>query len=203
MKIITLIGADASGKDTQIAHLKNYFESNQKNVQVITIWDSLIDFAEIKDKRILQETIETFLLKFEPHARSFFLMSCLKNSLEKMDRNKDIVLLNGFYHKYWASELTYGVESELWQKNANVFGDSHQIFYLKTPTQTCLLRKNHWSKYEQGAGMALAGKTFTKESFQESLHQNLDRIAETIRGLITIDGSKDEQIVMNEILGYL
>lgn len=203
MKVITLIGADASGKDTQIAHLKNYFLGEGKKVQSITIWDSLSEFSEIKDKKTLQEVVETILLKYEPHARSFFLISCLKNSLAHIDPTVDVVLLNGFYHKYWASEVTYGVESEQWIQNLSQFISSDIYFYLKTPVDICATRKNQWSKYEQGLGKSVNGKVFTCETFQEKLHQNLDKITGQIKNLHTVDGSKDEDSVFKEILGHL
>lgn len=203
MKVITLIGADASGKDTQIAHLKETFLNQKKRVQVITIWDSLADFSEIKDKKTLQETVETFLLKFESHARSFFLMACLKNSMEKIDRSNDIVLLNGFYHKYWASEMAYGVESDLWKLNSHQFIDSDFYFYLKTPVEICSQRKTHWSKYEQGLGQFNKSERISREVFQKRLHQHLESLTNQIKNLHTIDGSRDEQTVLKDILGHL
>jgi thymidylate kinase len=85
MQLITLVGADASGKDTQIALLKNHFLREKKKVQVITIWDSLGEFSEIPDKKMVRSVVETFLLKFDSYARSLFLMSCLKNSFSKIN----------------------------------------------------------------------------------------------------------------------
>lgn len=201
MKIITIIGADASGKDTQIALLKKELEAQNKKVQVITIWDSLREFSAVPDKKALQEIVETFLLKYEGHARSFFLMACLRNSVSKIDSTNDVVLLNGFFHKYWASEMTYGVESALWEKNISEFVSSDKIIYLKTSAEKCLERKTSWSKYESGMGKFVGGqKTSDKDQFQKSMHQNLDTIAAQLKNVITIDGSESIENVAINIL---
>ena len=204
MRVITLIGADASGKDTQVELLKKHFEAQGKKVQVITIWHSLMDFQTISDKKMLQEIVETFLLKYEAHARSFFLLACLKNSLSKVDPSNDIILLNGFFHKYWASEMSYGVESELWEKNISTFMTTDKIFYLKTPVEKCLARKTSWSKYEQGLGQYTAGTNkLSQEGFQQSLHKNLDKLSNSIKNLITLDGAKSIDDVFSDLTKHL
>lgn len=204
MKIITIIGADASGKDTQVELIKNHFEKQDKKVQVITIWHSMADFTVVEDKELLQEIVETFLLKYEAHARTFFLMACLKNSMEKIRLDNDIVLLNGFFHKYWASEMSYGVESEMWEKNICTFINVDKTFYLKTPVDVCLSRKVHWSKYEQGLGK-FTGKMMisNQKEFQENLHRNLDIIASKTKNLITLDGTLPIEQVFNTIIKEL
>lgn len=201
MKVITLIGADASGKDTQIALLKQHFEEKKKKVQVITIWDSLGEFTSLPDKKSLHTTIEIFLLKFTPVARSFFLMSCLKNSLSKMSTDSDIVLLNGFFHKYWAAEMVYGVPSSLWEKNISELSKSGSIIYLQTSVESCLKRKNSWSKYEQGlAQFEKAGEEMSKEVFQGQLHRNLSAISSLFPHVITIDGNRSVDEVFSSII---
>lgn len=204
IEVITLIGADACGKDTQIELLKKHFEAQNKKVQVITIWDSLSEFASIKDKRSLQEIVEIFLLQYEAHARSFFLLACLKNSEAKLDPTNDIILLNGFYHKYWASEMSYGVESSFWEKNRSEFVISDKVFYLKTPVLECLRRKTSWSKYEQGlARFAANHQRVDKTVFQKNLHTHLERISNSIENLVVIDGSKSVDEVFKEIVAQL
>ena len=201
MKVITLIGADASGKDTQIALLKKHFENQNKKVQVVTIWDSLAEFSLVDDKKSLQEIVETFLLKYEAHSRSFFLLACLKNAISKVDTNNDIILLNGFYHKYWGSEMSYGVESLFWEKNISEFLSSDKIIYLKTSVEQCLSRKAFWSKYEQGlAKFVDQNKNQTKEEFQRDLHKNLDIIALGINNIAIVDGAGSIDKVFSEIL---
>ncbi|MFA6238177.1 MAG: hypothetical protein WC635_12665 [Bacteriovorax sp.] len=204
IEVITLIGADASGKDTQIEMLKKHFENLNKKVQVITIWDSLREFTTINDKKSLHEIVEIFLLKYEAHARSFFLLACLKNSMAKLDQKNDIILLNGFFHKYWASEMSYGVESSFWEKNISEFVISDKIFYLKTPLEHCLKRKSSWSKYEQGLAMySDTQPSVDKIVFQQNLHSNLESIASRIDNLVVIDGSKPKDQVFKELVAQL
>ena len=204
MKVITLIGADASGKDTQIELLKKHFEGHNKRVQVITIWDSLAEFSKIADKKSLHETIETFLLGFTARARSFFLLACLKNSYSKLNSSNDIVLLNGFFHKYWASEMVYGVESSLWEKNISEFAETGTTIYLKSSLENCLERKVSWSKYEQGLGkFDQESKQLGKEEFQENLHRNLDQISTKTKDLITINGDQAIEEVFKDVISKI
>ncbi|MGZ3790152.1 MAG: hypothetical protein ACXVKO_01060 [Bacteriovorax sp.] len=203
MELITLIGADASGKDTQISRLKSHFLNENKKVQVITIWDSLLEFSEIPDKKMVRAVVETFLLKFEPDARSLFLMSCLKNSFSKLDPSNDVVLLNGFFHKYWASEMAYGVESAFWERNREIFSRSGRSFYLKAPLSTCLGRKTEWSSYEQGKGKFQSKESLGLFEFQKKLHQNLDGIVNGLEDVLIIDGSKNEDAVFMDIVNNL
>jgi thymidylate kinase len=203
MKIITLVGADASGKDTQIAMMKSHLESLGKSVQVITIWDSLSEFSAIEDKKVLKQTVETFLLKFEAEARSYFLLSCLKNSESRVDKSKDYVLLNGFYQKYWASEMAYGVSSDLWKKNTGVFLKADQMFYLNTPVEVCLARKENWSNYEQGLGKHMFAKNISKEEFQKKLHVELDGVMKEYSSAKVINGHQSTENVHKDLIKAL
>jgi thymidylate kinase len=204
MKIITIIGADASGKDTQVELIKNHYEKLNKKVQVITIWHSMADFTVVKDKKLLQEIVETFLLKYEAHARTFFLMACLKNSMEKITIDNDIVLLNGFFHKFWATEMSYGVESEMWEKNICTFINVDKSFYLKTPVDVCLDRKTDWTKYEQGLGK-FTGKMMISDTktFQTNLHAHLENIVSKTKNLVVLDGTQSIEAIFNAIIKQL
>lgn len=204
IKIITLMGADASGKDTQLAVLKKHLEAQHKKVQVITIWDSLSEFSAVNDKKSLQQIVGTFLLKYEAHARSFFLMACLKNSVSKIDSTCDYVLLNGFFQKYWASEMSYGVESALWEQNHSQFPVSDKIIYLKTPVEVCMARKTSWSDYEQGHGLFVDQKKYlSREEFQKELHSHLDDISKKYKNCVVIDGSQTEAQVSVDLIKEL
>lgn len=218
MEIINLIGADACGKDTQIALMKKYFEEQKKVVQVISIWDSLIDFSSYLDKNSLQKIVDVFLLKFEPHARSFFLLSCLKNSFAKIRYNSDVVILNGFYHKYWASELSYGLDNDLWKNNMSYFSQistssplhkniqQQKYIYLETNLDICKSRRNQWSKYEQGLAPSLNQQVKDLQTFQTELHKNLQMLVkdlEKIESVAQINGNQSQENVFQDILKFL
>lgn len=200
MKVITLVGADASGKDTQIALLKKHLEGQGRKVQVITIWDSLGEFAAIPDKKILVQTVETFLLQFEAEARSFFLLSCLKNSESRIQPDADYVLLNGFFHKYWASEAAYGVSHSLWSNNISLFRKSDTTIYLNTSLEHCLSRKESWSNYEQGKGKFKGRPAGDREAFQKRLHTELQAILKQFDKVVTVDGNRGQEEVFSDLI---
>lgn len=204
MKFIVVTGADACGKDTQIASLVQHLSNQGQAVQPLTIWDSLQDFAHISDKKVLMDVLDSFLLKFEPHARSLFLLSCLRNSLDKIKSATEVVLFNGYVFKYWASEMSYGIEDEFWQKSIeSLMPKPDQVFYLKTPLEQCLSRRLKWSQYEQGqARHAGDGKKDFIE-FQKSVHLHLDQILDRLPGLQILDGSQSPEAVFTALKGRL
>jgi thymidylate kinase len=203
MKLVAIVGADASGKDTQIAKLKAHLEALGKRVQVISIWDSLAEFVSISDKKILKQTVETFLLNFEAEARSFFLLSCLRNSESKIKTDCDYIFLNGFFHKYWASEISYGVDSTLWENNTPFFRKTDSVIYLRTSVEICLKRKEEWSNYEQGKGKFKGEALSSKEDFQKKLHSQLDLLMKQYPEVKAINGDQHPENVFNEILALI
>jgi thymidylate kinase len=199
MQRIVITGADASGKDTQIASLEKHFLESGQKVQKLAIWDSLADFSKVSDKKVLNEILDSFLMKFEPHARSLFLMSCLRNSLDKIHGSVDVVLINGFIYKYWASEMSYGVESAFWKANSEFFLKPDRVIYIKTPVEQCLSRRNEWSKYESGLARSLMPQKLSFREFQASVHKNMNLVLSTISDVITIDGSSEIPRVFTQL----
>ena len=209
--MIVLTGADASGKDTQIKLLEEALQLKGKKVQILTIWDSFGDFENIGDPVLLKKVLSGFLLKFEPHARSLFLMSSLRNSLDKIKSSSEIVLVNGYIYKYWASEMAYGVERDFWKTSFLLFPQPHSIFYIRTDLKECLKRREQWTNYEKGEGRFANNISLNFFDFQEAIHKNLDKLmAELINepmtdlrpeqaGVRIVDGNKSQDIVFQEI----
>jgi thymidylate kinase len=204
MKFVVVTGADACGKDTQIGSLLQHCAEEGRHVQALTIWDSLQDFTHINDKKTLMDVLDTFLMKFEPHARSLFLLSCLKNSLDKIKPQTEMVIFNGYFHKYWASEMSYGVDPGFWENSLKgLLPVPEKIFYLRTPVDQCLGRRLKWSQYEQGAARSLHKVALNFREFQTEIHKNLDKILLGQKGVETLDGSLPVEEVFSQLVNRL
>lgn len=204
MKFLVVTGADACGKDTQIASLVQHYADLGKHAQALTIWDSLADFSHINDKQTLMEVLDSFLMKFEPHARSLFLLSCLRNSIDKIRGNSDIVIFNGYFFKYWASEMSYGLDKNFWQKSVQgLLPTPDKVFYLRTPVEQCLSRRLKWSHYEQGLARSLVSDEVSFNDFQRGIHRHLDDILKDVKNVEILDGALPVDQVFAQLVAKL
>jgi thymidylate kinase len=199
MKMIVLTGPDACGKDTQTEMLSESLKNRDLKVQSLSIWNSLQEFHGVADPKILQKIVETFLLKFSGEARSLFLASCLQNSLKMIKPDSDFVIFNGYHYKYWASELTYGVNPTLWeQKLAPLFPKPDLVVFLDVPPSISLERREVWSAYEQGQAQGTG--RFDLKSFQEKNYDTFRTLMSSVPGTVRLDGSQPKTKIHVDLL---
>lgn len=196
MKTLVITGPDACGKDTQIERLSSSLRSVGKKVQVLSIQNSLADFKEIADMKTIDSFLSVFLLKFESTARTYFLLSLLRNAISRVDKKADLVIWNSYWYKYAASELAYGAPSQIWLGPLESFPQPDHIFVLQASLESCLLRRARWSEYESGG----ASTQLNLESFQKSMRKNLDDTLKTLPSPKTfIEGDRSEDVVATEL----
>ncbi len=200
MKFVVITGPDASGKDTQIERLSSHLKSRGLTAQTLSIKNSLQDFSEVADIKTLNSILNVFLIKFEPQARSHFLLSLLKNSIAKMKSDCDVVLYNGYWFKYLASESAYGVDKSFWIKNIESLPKPDLTIGLKASWESCKLRRSQWSAYEKGQ----AHVTSSLEVFQTKMRNQLFACLDEWSGnKVFIDADRDEETVSQEILNHV
>lgn len=206
MKLIVVTGPDACGKDTQTELLNDYLKQNGYHSQRLSIWDSFQDFHGVGDPQTLQKVVQTFLLRFSGESRSLFLTSCLKNSLAKILPSTEIAIFNGYFYKYWASELSYGVDPILWSERLKgLFPQPDLTFFLDCPPDVALLRRERWSDYESGLASGIKGHEPKPnlQTFQKRTYQNFKSILPTISQLKMIDGILSKTDVHQKIVESL
>lgn len=202
MKFIVISGPDACGKATQIKRLEEHFVRLGKKTQVLSIFSSLVDFANITDKQTLNEELNVFLLKFEPIARTLFLQSLIKNTLDKIDRNTQVVIFNGYWYKFAASEAAYGVPFSFWSHSAELYFPKPDVaIHLDVTYETCKARRQHWTPYESGKGRYWGSPNLGPEAFQRSIHQHFRSLFSVMSdSVLHIDGNHDEELIARNIL---
>lgn len=182
-------GLDGSGKDTQIQNIINYGKSRNKTVLAYSIWDSLQLFAAIPQTE-MKNTLDIFLTKMTPHARSLFLQSMLMESEKKIDfAAYDLVIFNAGLPKYAASEHSLGCPLSLWFAMETHFKYPDKTIYLKCSVDTVRSRKTELSSYE---------KLFWDRL--DTYKENLEHYVSQLENVVEINGDLETPKVFEQIL---
>ena len=143
--IICVTGPDGSGKSTLVGNLV----SEIPNSKEITIWDALYNkevalFSNKKD-------VDAYLCMLSPGARTLFLAHALKYAIDKaLESGANIIFLNAYYYKYFASEVSLGADSTLIEMLASKFPIPDKTIFLSLSPEISASRKTHLSRYECG-----------------------------------------------------
>lgn len=146
VKLICITGIDGVGKST----LVDLFSDKFPEAYISNIWDIMdggIETVPFKSK----QDIDNYLCELSPDSRLLFLAHALKYSVDKaLDSGCDLVFLNGYYYKYFASELALGASTNLVDLLISTFPIPDYIFNLELPLTDIANRKPYFSRYECG-----------------------------------------------------
>lgn len=183
-----ITGLDGSGKNTQIENIVNYGKLKNKKVLAYSIWDSLKLFVSIPQIE-MKNTLDIFLTKMSPAARSLFLQSVLLQSEKQVDFDAyDLVIFNAGLPKYAASEHLLGSPLSLWFSIETHFKYPDKVIYLKCSTDTIKTRKLEQSSYE---------KLFWDKL--DPYKKNLEHYLSQLENIIQVDGDLDATKVFEQI----
>lgn len=181
-------GLDGSGKDTQIENIINYSQLKNKKVLAYSIWDSMKLFASIPQIE-MKNTLDIFLTKMAPAARSLFLQSVLLQSEKQVDFDAyDLVIFNAGLPKYAASEHLLGSPLSLWFSIESQFKHPYKVIYLKCSTDAIKARKPDQSSYE---------KLFWDKL--DTYKDNLEHYLSQLDYVTQVDGDLDAAKVFEQI----
>jgi thymidylate kinase len=183
--VICLAGGDGSGKTTQIARLTAFFEERQRTVAPVSIWDAFTDPAVASKLPFARPSeIYPYLKLLGPVCRTHFLFHALHLALERAwERQPNVMLLNAYWYKYFATEVAHGGDSAQLRRLAAGFPEPDLTFYLSVSPQDALARKTHRSDYE--SGYSEDDRKFL--DFQRRAHQELQALAAE-HGWTELDG---------------
>ncbi len=173
--VICVAGADGSGKTTQISRLAAFFEGQERKVVPVTIWDAFLDPA-VASKLPFERPSEIYryLKLLSPVSRTHFLFHALHLALERAwERKPNVMLLNAYWYKYFATEVAHGGDPALVRQLATGFPEPDRTFYLSVSPEDALARKSRRSDYE--SGYRQDDQTFL--AFQRRAHEALDALA--------------------------
>ncbi|MBO0855667.1 MAG: hypothetical protein J2P18_18105 [Nocardia sp.] len=157
-RLICISGGDASGKSTQVEALTAALSERGEKVAAVTIWDALSDpyVAQRLPFRDRGQVYE-YLRILSPRARTHFMFHALHVALDRaFEREPDLVLLNAYWYKYFATEIAHGGDTRMLRSWAYGFPEPESTFYLRITPEIALARKRQRSDYESGYGDAAA-----------------------------------------------
>ena len=197
---ICIVGGDGSGKTTQVTRLAAIFESRGQKVAAVTIWDALIDPA-VKSKLPFERPLEiySYLKVLDPLARTHFLFHAMHLALDLARApTPDVLLLNGYWYKYMATEIAHGGPPTELRQLAAGFAVPDRSFYLAITPEEALRRKSHRSDYE--SGYAEDPEVFL--AFQRQAHQVLDTLSAEL-SWVHLDGLQPTATLTQAIVDNL
>lgn len=141
-KLIAITGNDGTGKSTLIAHLLN----SHPEMREVSIWDPMsAGLFESKSE------IDNYLCQLTPNARVQFLSHALTQAFESaMQSDSEVLLLNGYFYKYFASELAFGADLDLVQALIRSYKTPNLVIKLEAEISMTAKRKKYYSQYECG-----------------------------------------------------
>lgn len=192
-KIICITGPDGSGKSTLIQSLLK-----EHNYYVASIWDGMKD----NENAVLFNSklhVDTYLCNLQPDARLLFLAHAMKISIDKaLESNQDIII-DSYFYKYFASELTLGASQKLVNSLIELFVEPNITFYLDIDSNTTKKRKIKYSRYE--CGLAKIATTEAFYEFQQKVEKHWNTFIKS--NWIKINAKENEEVVLKNVLTHL
>ncbi len=191
-KIICITGIDGAGKNTLIDLLAKKLES----FVIADIWDSFNN--KIAKKIFNSKTeIDKYLCNLTPDSRLFFLSHALKYSIERALKSKtDYILVNAYYYKYFASEISLGANSTIVKKLIDFFPNPDFVFKLEIAVEIAAKRKQKLSKYE--CGVVKSANTNNFIQFQKLVKKEWGQFQND--NMIILDATKKPEHLLNEVM---
>lgn len=194
LKIICITGQDGVGKNTVINALSDKYPS----AVVANIWDIMeggVETVPFKSKA----DVDNYLCSLTPDSRCLFLAHALKFSIDSaMSSKSELVILNAYYYKYFATELALGASETLCNGLIKSFPVPDLVIKLELDISSSLERKDQLSKYECGAQSTSKNNflVFQKVALKKWEHFNQDNWE-----VVSTNVSKDEVLEkVNQII---
>jgi thymidylate kinase len=201
--LICVTGPDGAGKTTQIARIAEALSKRgKKKIVAMTIWDMLLD-PSTRGRVAFKSPgeLDSFLEVLSPMARMLFLCHCLYAALDlALARKPDVILANGYWYKYWATEVAHGGDPQAMLDLMTVFPEPVLTFCLDISAGDAFRRKAKLSGYETGFAAERTLESFT--AFQARARPPLERLAEE-KQWIRLDGTEAASALSETILNRI
>lgn len=157
--LIAIVGCDGSGKTTQAQRLQAMLNSMEYPTYLLDNW-SILDkrsFSASNFIKATREEVATCISEMVSPSRVLFLFWMVSVTLSQTVRDrsaKSIFILDGYWIKYAAAELEYGVSPDIIRSLASAFPTPDMTLFLDVDVRTALQRKTGLNAYECGLGSA-------------------------------------------------
>jgi thymidylate kinase len=157
MRLVVVTGPDGSGKSTACAGARERLAARGVSCREAGVWDALEPAPGLPRPPFASRSeAERYLADLDGTARGLFIFHALSRALQLGRRaGPEVLLVNGYWYKYAASELGYGVDPAVVRGWVTGFPEPDQVFFLELDPETAWRRRQAATAYEQGpAGSA-------------------------------------------------
>jgi thymidylate kinase len=198
--LLCVTGPDGAGKTTQIERLVARLENDAKRkVAAVTIWDLLLD-PSTRPKVGFKSPgeVDDYLSMLHPISRALFCFHCLYQALElARSREPELLLVDGYWYKYFATEIAHGGDPVALRKIASIFPEPAMTFYLTLSPTEAYGRKATLSGYETGFDEGKKAEAF--HEFQRVSGRVLEELAREFEWR-RLDGTETIEALTDEIV---
>lgn len=168
---IVITGPDGAGKSTVCSWVYRRLEEKygSESVALVSVWDAIGTSGLFPSR----EAITQYLSLLEGSARTLFIFHAMAQSVNQALRKKPIFLLiDSFFYKYAASEISYGVPEEVVLGLSRGFLVPDAVFLLGVDASEAVRRKKELTRYESGGAYASGADQSQPQQEKFLLFQN-------------------------------
>jgi thymidylate kinase len=189
-RIVCITGGDGAGKST----LVNAVAASRPEAHVAGIWDAQEGAARLFSSK---KEIDGYLCSLTPDSRLLFLAHALHYSTElALQSDRDLIIFNGYWYKYFATERAGGASSSLARSLAGLFPVPHLTIRLALSPEERGARKTVFSRYECGCSETPAPTDFIAFQTAAEPHWNEWETATWT----TLDARRSPQALLDQTL---
>jgi dTMP kinase len=193
--LIAVYGNDGAGKSLLVRRLAQQLQADGKRVQVIDKWDILQAQLHPDCASFLIDDLPALrvaIARMQPLPRLLFLFWTISTAMQRIDREADLVLLDGYWMKHAAAEIALGQDPALVLALARAFQVPELQLYLDvTPAVAFERKRGALTPYECGCAPVCTEHGFVRH--QAAVRQLLREWA--AREAVLLDADAPAQAV--------
>jgi len=201
MTRLVFTGTDGAGKSTQIGRTIARLAERGLTARRYDKWDAY-DRGRFPECRFVREPLEDLrrcIAEMEGEARAMFLFWIIATTLKGLG-TCDVDVLDGYWYKHAASELTLGASRRLIGALSAALPPADHVLYLRVDPERALARKPEVTRYECGRDPEMSPDSFLRH--QHRLRAILDGWAKE-SGWAVIDANRPPDQVSAEVDRYV
>jgi dTMP kinase len=194
---LVFTGTDGAGKSTQISRTLTRLGERGLTTRRYDKWD-IFDRDRFTEGRFVREPVEDLRLciaEMEGDSRAMFLFWVIATTLKGLG-TCDVDIIDGYWYKHAASELTLGCSRPLIDALGAAMPPPDHVLYLRVDPELALARKPEVTRYECGRDPELSPDSFLRH--QHRLRATLDGWAKDY-GWTVVDANQGPEQVSAEV----
>jgi thymidylate kinase len=188
-KLIAITGMDGVGKNSVMDALVESFP----RATTAEIWQPMYGTSSPFSSK---QAVDRYLCSLTTEARSLFLAHALWESTQQaLRQDADILFLNAYYYKYFATELAMGAPKTLIEKLITLFPKPDLVIEITCPIEQVVQRKKRFSRYECGCAEEANAASFA--AFQSTCSNHWEVFKNSMD--VSFDNGSSKEALISKI----